>query len=118
MRSVPRLLSCALLAAALFPLAACDGNKNHEPELISGEIEISYMKGRWTYISLEDGRVVGTAVLGDEAADASWAARCDWDIAICDSLIRTNGGTSGPGQGAASGSAAASLTPDRYEDIW
>lgn len=113
-----RVLKYSLLVLALLSLAACDGNKRHEPELVSGEIEVPYMRGRWTYISLEDGKVLGTAVLGDEAAEASWAARSDWDIAICDSLIRTNGGSSGPGQGAASAESSASLVPDGYEDIW
>jgi len=113
-----KLLYIVLCAATLFSFVACDGRKNNEPELVDGEIEVPYMKGRWTYISLEEGKVVGTAVLGDEAADAAWAARSDWDIAICDSLIRTNGGSSGSGRGAASAESAASLVPDGYEDIW
>ena len=37
---------------------------------------------------------------GDAAQDAAWKARTDWDIALCGELIRTNGGTSGNGQGA------------------
>ena len=37
---------------------------------------------------------------GDAAQDAAWKARTDWDIALCGELVRTNGGTSGNGQGA------------------
>ena len=49
----------------------------------------------WTYLSLETGRVVGTALLGDEQAEAEWRQRTDWDIALCGDLLRTNSGTSG-----------------------
>ena len=55
---------------------------------------------QWVYISLETGRKIGTSPLGDAAQDATWKARTDWDIALCGELIRTNGGTSGDGQGA------------------
>ena len=51
-------------------------------------------------ISLETGSKVGESPLGDAAQDAAWKARTDWDIALCGELIRTNGGTSGNGQGA------------------
>lgn len=54
----------------------------------------------WTYISLEKGSVTGTSKLGDETEDAAWAKRKDWDIAICGDMMRTNGGTSGEGEGA------------------
>lgn len=53
----------------------------------------------WTYLSLEAGRVVGTALLGDEQAEAEWRQRTDWDIALCGDLLRTNSGTSGNGEG-------------------
>ena len=53
----------------------------------------------WTYLSLETGRVVGTALLGDEQAEAEWRQRTDWDIALCGDLLRTNSGTSGNGGG-------------------
>lgn len=55
---------------------------------------------QWVYISLETGNKVGTSPLGDAAQDAAWKARTDWDIALCGELVRTNGGTSGNGQGA------------------
>lgn len=54
---------------------------------------------RWVYISLETGETLGTSTLGDTAQDAAWKTRTDWDIALCGELVRTNGGTSGNGQG-------------------
>lgn len=54
----------------------------------------------WTYISLTEGKVVGTGKLGSEEDDSAWAARQDWDIALCNGAIRTNGGSSGQGQAA------------------
>ena len=35
----------------------------------------------------------------DTLAQQAYAARTDWDIAIADGRIRTNSGTSGPGDG-------------------
>lgn len=53
----------------------------------------------WVYVSLEQGKVVGSSPLGDEEQDAAWKARTDWDFALCGELIRTNSGTSGTGNG-------------------
>ena len=99
-----------MILSALVLLASC-GGAGQEPELVSGEIMFTPTPGKWIYISLEDGCIVGSAKLGDEAADEMWAGRDDWDIAVCDSLIRTNGGTSGHGLGLAG-------SPDYYQDIW
>lgn len=54
---------------------------------------------KWTYYSLENNKLVGTSNFSDSIADKQWAARDDWDIAVCGDLIRTNGGDSGAGQG-------------------
>ena len=48
--------------------------------------------GAWTYLDVETGRVVSVA---DPALDTVW------DVALSRTLIRTNGGTSGPGVGGA-----------------
>lgn len=106
-----------LSAALLLTLFSCVGGKQ-APEVVSGEVEFLSQHGRWTYISLESGEVVGTSFLGDEGADEAWAQRDDWDIAVCDSLIRTNGGTSGFGNGAVSAESASAAVPDSYQDIW
>lgn len=54
----------------------------------------------WTYISLTEGKVIGTGKLGSGEDDSAWAARQDWDIALCNGAIRTNGGSSGQGKAA------------------
>ncbi len=113
-----KLLPAILSAALLLTLSSCRDDRRHEPEPVSGEVEFISQHGRWTYISLETGTVVGTGSLGDEASDAEWALRDDWDIAICDSLIRTNGGTSGVGLGALSAESSAKTVPDIYQEIW
>ena len=61
---------------------------------------IPNVKGRWTYFSMVTHTVVGTCAVTDTLAQQAYAARTDWDIALCGELIRTNGGTSGNGQGA------------------
>ena len=53
----------------------------------------------WTYYSLEKNKPVGTSRFGNAEQDKQWAARGDWDIAVCGDLIRTNSGTSGNWQG-------------------
>jgi len=53
----------------------------------------------WTYYSFEENQMRGTSTFGDTQADSLWSQRTDWDIAICGTLIRTNSGTSGPGEG-------------------
>jgi len=109
-----------LIIAALLSLflSSCDKSGKKEPEQVEGEVEFLSQKGRWTYISLENATIVGTGILGDSSSDAAWAARDDWDIAICDSLIRTNGGSSGIGKGQLSGESSAKLALDEYQEIW
>ncbi len=102
----------------LFALASCDGRREREAEPVSGEVEFLIMSGQWTYISLGEGKVLGNAPVGDEDADALWAARDDWDIAVCDSLIRTNGGTSGYGGWTVTDPTTGTSLPDCYQDIW
>lgn len=101
-----RLLLFALAGCATV-LAGCasddsDGNNGPAPE--PAQVKTLPVEGlsddRWVYISLETGSKVGESPLGDAAQDAAWKARADWDIALCGELIRTNGGTSGNGQGA------------------
>lgn len=54
----------------------------------------------WTYLSLRDGAIVEVL---DPATDGSW------DVGISGTRLRTNGGTSGAGQGAAVETAATSI---------
>ncbi len=55
--------------------------------------------GVWTYFSFSANGVVGQATVGDSAAEQQWRERLDWDIAVCNGLIKTNGGKSGNGKG-------------------
>jgi hypothetical protein len=114
-----KLIVSRIIIAILFLFAAVSCiNDNERVKQIDGEIDVALIPGEWTYISIENGAVVGTGRLGDEESDAAWAGRDDWDIAICDSLIRTNGGKSGIGQGALSDVSSASTVPDSYQEIW
>jgi len=83
--------SILLIAAATLAFAAC--NKNEEP--FSREAQEAYIdatsKTTWTYFSLAEGAVVGTGE-ENEADNAAWAARTDWDFAVCRYNIRTNSG--------------------------
>lgn len=112
-----RILRIVLLSVAVLAVSCVRGGEK-EPEVVTGEVEFVSQHGRWTYISLESGEVVGTSVLGDEGADAAWAHRDDWDIAVCDSLIRTNGGASGMGQGALSAESVSAAVSDTEQEIW
>lgn len=78
--------------------AACvrEGSVSDEDRVMRIELK----DNAWTYISLTEGKVVGTGKLGSEEDDSAWAARQDWDIALCNGAIRTNGGSSGRGQAA------------------
>jgi hypothetical protein len=91
-----RLLLCAVAAAVL--LVSCQGN-GRQPN-VSGEITLEGLSAdKWTYFSFETGAAVGTSDYRDEAQDAAWAERSDWDFAICGDYIKTNSGTSGKGAG-------------------
>lgn len=102
MRKASILLSIISLAALA---SACSGDSpGGDPDRIGKGKEtvaapLQNSDGTWTYYSLEQNRQVGTSAFGDSIADGQWAARTDWDIAVCGDLLRTNGGASGSGQG-------------------
>lgn len=87
----------AILLTALLAFSACQDDNGSKSRYVKGLVN---SKQQWTYINLEAGRTVGFSVFGDTIADAQWAERTDWDIAICGEYIRTNGGTSGQGNAA------------------
>ncbi len=92
------------LAGCLW-LGACSQDNSNTPDTPAepARVENLTIEGlndqTWVYVSLEQGKVVGSSPLGDEEQDAAWKARTDWDFALCGELIRTNGGTSGTGNG-------------------
>lgn len=84
--------------ALMILCSACvrEGSVSDEDRVMRIELQDNV----WTYISLTEGKVVGTGKLGSEEDDSAWAARQDWDIALCNGAIRTNGGSSGRGKAA------------------
>ena len=90
-------------------LASCS-NDDSSPIFRQGDLQIQTQKDTWTYVSLESGNTIGTCALGDSIAEKTWSQRTDWDIAICNGMIRTNSGTSGIGHGG-----IVNIMPDFYE---
>ncbi|MBQ7163113.1 MAG: HmuY family protein [Bacteroidales bacterium] len=82
------------LAATLTVLAfaACQRAENQEQETNEAYIDAT-SKTTWTYFSLSKGTVVGTGEEND-TDNALWAARGDWDLAVCRYNVRTNSGAS------------------------
>lgn len=97
MKNVQRLWVCCL---GLMLLAACSEESDRSVFREKQTETFGLQTENWTYLNLSSGRVVGTSALGDTEADREWAGRTDWDMAVCGDLLRTNGGTSGVGQGA------------------
>ncbi len=88
-------LKWASAIALMILCSAC----THEVEVSDEDrvLRIELQDNVWTYISLTEGKVIGIGKLGSEEDDSAWASRKDWDIALCNGAIRTNGGSSGLG---------------------
>lgn len=105
MNSKHKNIGLTLAAALLLGFAGgCSrDNGTDTPPTTPAQVETLTIEGlddqTWVYVSLEEGRTVGTSPLGDVEQDAAWKARTDWDIAFCGELLRTNSGTSGNGAG-------------------
>ena len=87
------MLLPALLAAA------CDDDATRHDTPQVRELTVPDLPDQWTYLSLHTGEVLGTCALADTLAQLQWAARTDWDLALCNGMIRTNSGASGMGNG-------------------
>lgn len=89
-------LKSAFLIALMILCSSCvrEDSVSNEDRVMRIELQDNV----WTYISLTEGKVIGTGQLGSEEDDSSWASREDWDIALCNGAIRTNGGSSGLGE--------------------
>lgn len=73
-------------------MGACRDGKSEGTPLLQGECTLNGLSAdKWTYFSFETGDVVGQSTFADEQEDASWAARTDWDLAICGEHLKTNG---------------------------
>lgn len=96
MRKIIRIIS---VLAAIASACSCRTSEESLPN-ISAELTIHGMSDdHWTYFSFEKGEVVGTGKFDDDADDAAWAQRKDWDFAICGDYMKTNSGDSGIGKG-------------------
>ncbi len=80
-------------------MAACSSESPSSGIISEGVAIIPHVPGHWTYFSLTRGTTVGQCSLRDTVAQAQWKQRTDWDIAICNGMLRTNSGASGIGQG-------------------
>ena len=82
-------------------LASCRDNKteDREPVPVTRQLTLTLEPGKWIYYNISDSMVMGKSDIGDAGQDAEWAERIDWDIALSESGIRTNSGTSGRGNG-------------------
>jgi len=98
--SLGHFIALMLTLALAFFSASCNGGSG-EPEAQSEkEIVIGGLgDDHWTYFSFDTGAPVGTSVFLSDEEDKTWAARDDWDFAICGDYIKTNGGSSGGGMG-------------------
>lgn len=98
MRKMQKISKVFIWAISLLAIASCsDGGENSVST--ANVMSVSILPDTWTYISLSDGKTVGTSDLGDIDAEKSWQKRTDWDVALCNGAIRTNSGTSGAGKG-------------------
>lgn len=92
-----KIILIAIISLSAF---SCVSKKDSPERILEKEITLSGLdSGHWTYFNIEDGSVTGTSTFLSTEEDKVWAARSDWDFAICGDYIKTNGGTSGNGNG-------------------
>ena len=97
MRTFPHIFIIFVTCAAI---CSCNGGFGKTEPNVAAELTIHGLsEEHWTYFSFEKGEVVGTGKFDDDADDAAWAKRRDWDFAICGDRIKTNSGTSREGLG-------------------
>lgn len=79
-----------IAAIATLTIVACDKEKKTTVKAEEAYIDAT-SKTTWTYFSLSKGETVGTGEEND-TDNAAWAARTDWDLAVCRYNVRTNSG--------------------------
>lgn len=80
------------LSIALTVFTSCSKEENVESVVETQEAYINATsKTTWNYYSLSENKLVGTGEEND-SDNNSWAARQDWDFALCRYAIRTNSG--------------------------
>ena len=96
-----------LLSLGLLFLPGCLLDTKYLAEPFDGKVlprVTGYQSGvthDWLYFNLATGETFNEAGPNQELREGEQLTRLDWDIAFCGYHIRTNGGTSGPGKGAA-----------------
>lgn len=90
-----------LTAVLLLTVVSCRDNdsEDRDPVKVSRSVTLTLEPGKWIYYSIKDSCVIGKSDIGNTADDEEWKNRKDWDIALSESGIRTNGGSSGCGEG-------------------
>lgn len=71
---------------------------------------INEVTNDWIYYNLRTGEIFNGKKVNQHIKEGEQKERLDWDLAFCGFTLRTNGGTSGKGQGA-----AADLGKGEYE---
>lgn len=99
MRKMQKISKVFIWVISLLTIASCSDAGGENSVSTANVMSVSILPDTWTYISLSDGKTVGTSDLGDIDAEKSWQKRTDWDVALCNGAIRTNSGTSGAGKG-------------------
>ena len=96
-----KIIYIALSVLFTVALASCKDRQEqeHEPVPVKQELTLTLQPGKWIYYSFTDSTIVGRSDIGDVEQDQEWAAQTNWDIALSESGIRTNSGTSGRGNG-------------------
>lgn len=79
-----------IAAVATLTFAACEKENKTSVKAEEAYIDAT-SKTTWTYFSLSEGKTVGTGEEND-TDNAAWAARTDWDLAVCRYNVRTNSG--------------------------
>lgn len=99
MNKIIKYIALSVLLSA--SLISCHDKKTpeHEPVPVKRELTLTLAPGKWVYYSISDSTVIGYSDIGDIEQDQEWAAQTNWDIALSESGIRTNSGTSGRGNG-------------------
>ena len=80
-------------------LASCSNQGGNTPPGNTQESSVDATESdTWHYFSFAENKEVGTG-LENDTDNAAWAARTDWDIAICKYKLRTNSGAASDGSG-------------------
>lgn len=87
-------MKTAILTLSIFFMALASCSDKNDSDIAEGTNEAyinATSKTDWQYFSLSENKLVGSGA-ESEADNQAWAARKDWDFAVCSYKIRTNSG--------------------------